>query len=85
MVYTIRETKPKARKDYNCDGRWSIDNSGHREESEEVNKQYYRCQGIKKGDKYLNQFNKDGSEVWQYRSCLECDIVVKKYKIYEED
>lgn len=82
MSETIRSSQPKAQKDYSCQGKEQIDFTGGRE-IEEAEKQFKSCKGIKKGDIYEYQFNKDGSEVWSWRSCKRCFDVIIKHELHD--
>ena len=77
----IAQSRQKARKNYNCEGREQIEASGGRCE-EEAEKQFQSCKGIKKGDEYEKQFNKDG-DVYVWKSCLKCLEQISKYKLHD--
>ena len=86
MSEIIRETKPKARKSYCCDGKEQINKwieAESPDEFERARKQMQNCKGIKKGDIYISQFNKDGSDVWMWKSCLGCNDIIIKYEFHD--
>ena len=54
----IKETNPKARKNHNCDGWQQIEGNydQHDPKHEEAHAQIIKCNHIKTGDIYVNQF-----------------------------
>ena len=85
MITLIRETKPKARKRYNCDGREQIQVYDVDREHEDAKRQAELCGDIQKGQTYISQFCKDGGDVWTFKTCLGCNDILEKYKLYEDD
>ena len=41
----------------------------------------YKCEGIKIGDVYNVQFNSDGGDSWQFKSCLPCLKYANEHEI----
>ena len=88
MCKLLNETNPKARKRYNCDGREQIEynydenDPAHNDAKQQIND----CQGINKGDKYINQFVRESAhEVYTWRCCEKCRDIITKFKFYNYD
>jgi len=90
MIQVIRETKPIASKDYicmACDFIFALDSfdmgftfSEYRK-IVQARKNSYR---IKKGDIYINQFNKHNDETYMFRAIPEIHAICIKYDLYQE-
>lgn len=77
----ISRRTPKARKNHCCDA-WEFIHE-HKQNSMSVDYEDdgYKCKGIKVGDVYESQFNRDGGNVWQFKSCLPCLKYISKNDI----
>ena len=73
----ISTTYPKANKEHICQGAQQIldhDADG------ELN---HKCEGIKKGDKYMKQVNKI-DDIYTWKSCLPCNKIIADNGFYDE-
>lgn len=91
MISIIHESKPTARKEYNCDAcnflfnlsdicELGLSLSEYRSVAKAIQNNYR----IQKGSKYVRQFNTDGSEAWTFRAIPEINDICLKFDLYEE-
>lgn len=92
MWYSIRESTPKAKKDYHCNACEVLFDSGFKaheyctlDELESIELALEHGRKILKGERYLYQFNRQGGDTCTWRCIIAIDIICKKYKLYEED
>jgi hypothetical protein len=91
MISTIHESTPVARKDYRCNAcdavRDMISGRGNPftfKEWRAIVKAKQNGWRIKKGEKYLRQFNADGGDTWTYRGIPAISDICTKYKLFED-
>ena len=79
----IKETNPKARKNYICDGREQlltfVDDV---DDNLEIEQQIQLCKGIIKGENYVNQTQVEDGIIQHWQSCKNCNEVIHKFKLY---
>lgn len=90
MVRVIKQSYHTARKDYHCDAcEWIHNNDGFRQmkltfsEWRSVVRAKKNNWKIKKGEKYLYQFNRYSSDVYSLKMIPEIHKICYKYKLYE--
>lgn len=90
MITVIHQSTPKARKEYNCDACEFIFGFGNIRdykftfsEWRSIIKARDNNQKIKKGDKYIRQFNKYGNETYTFRAIPEMHAICIKYEYYD--
>lgn len=89
MITTIHEQKPVARKDYKCEACLFIRDGGYFDdmtfgEKRLVVKARQNKWMIKKGERYIRQFNTDGSDTWTFRAIPAMHDICVKYHFYHE-
>ena len=89
-VEILSETKPKARKDYNCMACEWFNNSGYIAEEELTKEElaaYKKAEDsnfeIKKGEEYIRQNNKYDGEIYTFRAIPEMHEICIKYDLYD--
>jgi hypothetical protein len=89
MISVIHESKPKARKDYNCDACEFLFNAPVLEigltftEYRAVVKATQAKYRILKGTKYIRQFNSDDSgNSWTFRAILDIHLICINHDLY---
>ncbi len=90
-ITTIHSSAPKARKDYSCiacDFLFAVDFPTELgltfSEKRAVVKARQRKYKILKGEKYIRQFNTDGSYTWTFRAIPEIHSICIKHELYQE-
>lgn len=92
MISTIHQSKPKARKNYNCDAcsfLFGLNDPAEIglafPEKRAAVKARQNKYAIQKGEKYIRQFNSDDSgNTWTFRAIPEIHEICVKHKLYEE-
>ena len=73
MDNLLKETTPKARKEYVCEGReqliYAFDQGV---DFDEIPEQIKKCKGIKKGEVYINQKQIQDGKIQNWKSCKGC-------------
>jgi len=88
MLELIKQTNPKANKNHICQGRnqliYFVADVDHDFEKQEINRQIDFCQGVKKGENYINQTYASASQrkIENWKSCKNCAKTIKKFKLY---
>jgi hypothetical protein len=92
MISTIHHSVQVARRDYHCDGcECLFDGRDYKinthtkftiSEMRAIIKTKNNNFMIKKGEKYIRQFNTDGGDTWTYRSIPEIHEICIKYNIF---
>lgn len=69
---SISNRTSKARKNHYCNA-WEFIHE-HKQNSSGIGYEDdgYKCKGIKVGDVYQSQFNRDCGDVWQFKGCISC-------------
>jgi hypothetical protein len=79
----IKETNPKARKNYICDGREQlltfVDDV---DDNLEIEQQIQLCKGIIKGENYVNETQVEDGIIQHWKSCKGCHETIHKFKLY---
>lgn len=79
----IKETNPKARKNYICDGREQllifVDDV---DDNLEIEQQIQLCKGIIKDENYVNQTQVEDGIIQNWKSCKNCRETIEKFKLY---
>lgn len=88
MVKVIKQTNPKARKDYCCMAcEWISDDLNNFgltfSDYREIVKAKRNGYKIKKGEKYISQFNTDCGDTWTFRAIPAIHEICIKYKLYD--
>ena len=89
MITTIYEQKPIARKDYDCEASLFVRECNtvdfmtfaERRVIVKARKNGWR---IKKGQRYVRQFNTYSGDTWTFRAIPEMHDICAKYDIYPE-
>lgn len=89
MIQVIHQSIPTAKKDYDCEASLFIQEGiqwGEFTFSEwrSIVKAKQAGWKIKKGEKYVRQFNTNGSETWTFRARPEIHEICLKYDYYQE-
>lgn len=81
------DTIKKSRKFHACDGVWQLERNV--DENDKSHKtaydQYKSCNGIKEGDSYYKQVQREYRELQEFKSCLGCWKQIEKFKFYDND
>jgi hypothetical protein len=86
-VTVIHDSKPIARKDYECMASVLIRDAGtyeymtFKEKRECVKARQYSWH-IRKGEQYIRQFNTDGSDAWTFTAIPAMHDICVKYDLY---
>ena len=88
MVTVIHQQNPIARRDYDCDACVFIsddipDNLTFGE-LRIIARARQNGWKIKKGERYLRQFNTDGADTWTFRSIPGIAAICQKYDLYPD-
>ena len=87
MEIIREEIIKKSRKRHNCDGVNQLESNI--DENDENHKtawdQYKNCRGIKKGDGYYKQVQREDGELREFKSCLGCNKQLTKFNFFEEN
>ena len=89
MIQVIKETNPVARKDHYCDACTYLLEVGYNgiglsfHEYRDIVKAKRNGYKIKKGSKYLNQFNTDGGDCWSFKAIYEIHRICVRLDIYD--
>jgi hypothetical protein len=89
IMCLIKITIPKANKNHICEGRnqliYFVADVDHDFEKQEINRQIDFCEGIKKGENYINQTFASQRKIENWKSCKNCEKIINKFKLYPKD
>jgi hypothetical protein len=89
MIHSISHATPVAKKDYPCNAsEWVYESLMYVKftfsEKRDIVKAKRNGWKVKKGEKYIRQFNTEGGDTWAYIAIPAMDELCQKYDLFPE-